>query len=67
MTCGVWIGYDEKKTLARRKAERMPPADVDDFMKVALAGKDPGAFQPHPSFRQALPLAWTRPSRARRR
>jgi penicillin-binding protein 1A len=49
MTCGVWIGYDEKKTLGAKEsgAHAALPMWID-FMKVALAGKDPGAFQPPP-------------------
>jgi penicillin-binding protein 1A len=49
MTCGVWIGYDEKKTLGAKEsgAHAALPMWID-FMKVALAGKDPGAFQPAP-------------------
>ncbi|MGC2193238.1 MAG: PBP1A family penicillin-binding protein [Terriglobales bacterium] len=49
MTCGVWIGYDEKKTLGAKEtgAHAALPMWID-FMKAALAGKDPGAFQPPP-------------------
>ena len=46
-TTGVWIGYDEKKTLGAKEtgARAALPIWIDDFMKVALAGKDPGDFQ----------------------
>jgi len=49
LTCGVWIGYDEKKTLGAKEsgAHAALPMWID-FMKVALAGKDPGTFQPPP-------------------
>ncbi len=49
MTCGVWIGYDEKKTLGAKEsgAHAALPMWID-FMKVALAGKDPGTFQAAP-------------------
>ena len=49
MTCGVWIGFDEKKSLGVKEsgAHAALPMWID-FMKVALAGKDPGAFQPPP-------------------
>jgi penicillin-binding protein 1A len=49
MTCGVWIGYDEKKTLGAKEtgAHAALPMWMD-FMKTALAGKDPGAFQTTP-------------------
>jgi penicillin-binding protein 1A len=50
ITCGVWIGYDEKKTLGAKEsgAHAALPMWID-FMKIALAGKDPGAFQPPPA------------------
>jgi len=47
LSCGVWIGYDEKKSLgAREKRGPRRPAHVDRFHEVALSGKDPGEFQP---------------------
>jgi penicillin-binding protein 1A len=49
MTTGVWIGYDEKKSLGAKETGARAALPVwMDFMKVALAGKDPGAFQPMP-------------------
>jgi penicillin-binding protein 1A len=50
MTCGVWIGYDEKKSLGAKEsgAHAALPMWID-FMKFAMAGKDPGEFQPPPS------------------
>jgi penicillin-binding protein 1A len=48
-TCGVWIGYDEQKSLGPRETGARAALPVwIDFMKTALAGKDPGAFQPPP-------------------
>jgi penicillin-binding protein 1A len=49
MTCGVWIGYDEKKSLGAKEsgAHAALPMWIE-FMKTALAGKDPGSFQPAP-------------------
>ena len=49
MTAGVWIGYDEKKSLGPKEtgAHAALPIWID-FMKVALAGRDPGEFQPVP-------------------
>lgn len=48
-TCGVWIGYDEKKSLGRGETGARAALPIwMDFMKTALAGKDPGAFQPPP-------------------
>ena len=47
MTCGVWIGYDEKKSLGSGETGARAALPVwMDFMKVALAGKEPGDFQP---------------------
>lgn len=49
VTCGVWIGYDEKKSLGAKETGARAALPVwMDFMKVALAGKDPGQFQPPP-------------------
>ncbi len=50
LTCGVWIGYDEKKTLGEKEsgARAALPLWIQ-FMNGALAGKDPGEFQPPPA------------------
>jgi penicillin-binding protein 1A len=49
MTCGVWIGYDEKKTLGAKESGAHAALPMwMAFMKVALAGKDPGMFQSPP-------------------
>jgi penicillin-binding protein 1A len=49
ITCGVWVGYDEKKFLgAKETGSRAALPIWMDFMKVALAGKDPGGFQAPP-------------------
>jgi penicillin-binding protein 1A len=49
MTTGVWIGYDEKKSLGAKETGAHAALPIwMDFMKVALAGKDPGEFQPVP-------------------
>jgi penicillin-binding protein 1A len=48
-TCGVWVGYDEKKSLGAKETGARAALPIwMDFMKVALAGKDPGDFQPPP-------------------
>jgi penicillin-binding protein 1A len=50
ITCGVWIGYDEKKSLGAKETGGHAALPIwMDFMNVALAGKDPGEFQPPPS------------------
>src|SRR5262252_10339449 len=49
VTTGVWVGYDEKKTLGPKETGARAALPIwMDFMKVALAGKDPGEFQPMP-------------------
>lgn len=50
LTCGVWIGYDEKRTLGAKEsgAHAALPMWIE-FMKVALAGKDAGSFQLAPN------------------
>jgi penicillin-binding protein 1A len=46
ITSGVWLGYDEKKTLGAKESGARAALPIwMNFMKVALAGKDPGAFQ----------------------
>jgi penicillin-binding protein 1A len=48
-TCGVWMGYDEKKTLGTKETGARAALPVwMDFMKVALAAHEPGEFQPSP-------------------
>jgi penicillin-binding protein 1A len=45
-TCGVWIGYDEKKSLGAKESGARAALPIwIDFMKAALAGKEPGEFQ----------------------
>jgi penicillin-binding protein 1A len=59
VTCGVWIGYDEKKFLgAKETGSRAALPIWMEFMKVALAGKEPGDFQPPPD---AVPSPTPRP------
>jgi penicillin-binding protein 1A len=49
LTCGVWIGYDEKKSLGEKETGARTALPIwMQFMSVALAGKDPGEFQPAP-------------------
>jgi penicillin-binding protein 1A len=49
-TAGVWIGYDEKKSLGAKETGARAALPIwIDFMKVALAGKDPGEFEPPPA------------------
>jgi penicillin-binding protein 1A len=49
LTCGVWIGYDEKKSLGEKETGARAALPIwMQFMGVALAGKEPGEFQPAP-------------------
>jgi penicillin-binding protein 1A len=46
-TCGVWVGYDEKKSLGAKETGARAALPIwMEFMKTALAGKDPGEFEP---------------------
>ena len=50
MTCGVWIGYDEKKSLGEKETGARAALPIwMQFMNVALAGKEPGEFEPPPA------------------
>jgi len=49
MTCGVWVGYDEKKSLGAKETGAHAALPIwMNFMTVAMAGKDVGDFQPPP-------------------
>ena len=50
MTCGVWVGYDEKKSLGPKETGAHAALPIwMNFMTAAMAGKDPGQFQPTPN------------------
>lgn len=50
ITCGVWIGYDEKKSLGSKETGARAALPVwMDFMEVALRDRDPGQFEPPPN------------------
>jgi penicillin-binding protein 1A len=50
MTCGVWVGFDEKKTLGNKETGAVAALPIwMDFMKVALKGKDNEKFPELPS------------------
>ena len=50
MTCGVWVGYDERKSLGAKETGAHAALPIwMNFMTTAMAGKDPGDFQPPPS------------------
>ncbi len=49
LTCGVWIGFDEKKTLGKKETGGYAALPVwIDFMRVALQGREPEDFAPAP-------------------
>jgi len=49
MTCGVWVGYDEKKSLGAKETGARAALPIwMNFMTAAMSGKDPGDFQPPP-------------------
>jgi penicillin-binding protein 1A len=53
LTCGVWMGFDEKRTLGAKESGGHAALPLwIDFMKAALEGKDQGQFP-------AAPLAAT--------
>jgi penicillin-binding protein 1A len=49
MTCGVWTGFDEKRTLGAKETGAHAALPIwMNFMSSAMAGKDPGQFQEAP-------------------
>jgi penicillin-binding protein 1A len=55
LTCGVWIGFDEKKTLGNKETGAMAALPVwIQFMKAALVGRDTEDFlAPPPELKTA--------------
>jgi len=50
MTCGVWVGYDEKKSLGAKETGAHAALPIwMNFMTVAMAGKDAGDFNAPPA------------------
>ena len=49
LTCGVWMGFDEKRTLGAKESGGHAALPLwIDFMKAALEGKDQGQFPAAP-------------------
>jgi penicillin-binding protein 1A len=49
MTCGVWMGFDEKRSLGAKETGAHAALPIwMNFMNRAMAGKDPGQFQTAP-------------------
>jgi penicillin-binding protein 1A len=58
LTAGVWIGFDEKKTLGKKETGNVAALPIwMDFMKAALAGRDREAF---PAVQEEKPMALAR-------
>jgi penicillin-binding protein 1A len=56
ITCGVWIGFDEKKSLGAKETGAHAALPIwMSFMNAAMAGKDPGQFEPPPIAPFAVP------------
>jgi penicillin-binding protein 1A len=50
MSCGVWVGYDEKKSLGAKETGAHAALPIwMNFMTAAMAGKDASDFQPMPA------------------
>ncbi|MGA9527644.1 MAG: PBP1A family penicillin-binding protein [Terriglobales bacterium] len=50
LTCAVWVGYDEKKSLGEKETGARAALPIwMQFMNAALAGKDPGEFPSSPA------------------
>jgi penicillin-binding protein 1A len=49
ITCGVWVGFDEKKTLGNKETGAMAALPIwMDFMRVALKGRESEDFAAPP-------------------
>jgi len=49
LTCGVWVGYDEKKTLGNKETGARAALPIwMDFMRVALVGRESEDFAAPP-------------------
>jgi len=57
ITCGVWMGYDEKRTLGAKETGAHAALPIwMDFMRTAMVGKEPGEFQPPPEMTQSVAI-----------
>jgi penicillin-binding protein 1A len=55
MTCGVWVGFDGKKSLGAKETGAHAALPIwMNFMTVAMAGKEVGDFQPPPESSHAV-------------
>jgi penicillin-binding protein 1A len=54
MSCGVWVGFDEKRSLGAKETGAHAALPIwMNFMTAAMAGRDPGDFQPPPNLPHA--------------
>jgi penicillin-binding protein 1A len=54
MSCGVWVGFDEKRSLGAKETGAHAALPIwMNFMTAAMAGRDPGEFQPPPNLPHA--------------
>jgi penicillin-binding protein 1A len=50
MSCGVWVGFDEKRSLGAKETGAHAALPIwMNFMTAAMAGRDPSEFQPPPN------------------
>jgi penicillin-binding protein 1A len=55
ITCGVWVGYDEKKSLGAKETGAHAALPIwMNFMTAAMSGKDAGEFQSPPGVSHAV-------------
>jgi len=60
MTCGVWVGYDEKKSLGAKETGAHAALPIwMSFMNRAMNGKDVGDFQASPIAPRVAPTVDT--------
>ena len=62
ITCGVWVGFDEKKTLGNKETGAMAALPIwMDFMRVALQGRESEEFAVPPPMPNAVAQKVTAP------
>lgn len=62
LTCGVWVGFDEKKSLGAKETGAHAALPIwMNFMTAAMSGKDPGQFQAAPDVSSSVAQKVTTP------
>ncbi|HEY6763710.1 MAG TPA: PBP1A family penicillin-binding protein [Candidatus Sulfotelmatobacter sp.] len=65
ITCGVWVGFDEKKSLGAKETGAHAALPIwMNFMTAAMNGKEQGGFQPLPAVSQTLAVKLDTPDAA---